>query len=60
VGGAYGPAGALVVLLTWVYYASTIVLMGAELTHGLSAARGEKARPEQQAEPSDAQEMRSG
>jgi membrane protein len=34
--------------------------MGAELTHGLSAARGEKARPEQQAEPSDAQEMRSG
>ncbi|HEV7122118.1 MAG TPA: YihY/virulence factor BrkB family protein [Rhodanobacter sp.] len=50
VGGAYGPAGALVVLLTWVYYASTIVLMGAELTHALSAARGEKVKPEQQAE----------
>ena len=50
VGGAYGPAGALVVLLTWVYYASTIVLMGAELTHGLSSARGEKVKPEQQAE----------
>jgi membrane protein len=50
VGGAYGPAGALVVLLTWVYYASTIVLMGAELTHGLSAARGERVKPEQQAE----------
>lgn len=50
VGGAYGPAGALVVLLTWVYYASTIVLVGAELTHGLSIARGEKAKPERQAE----------
>ncbi|QRP63266.1 YihY/virulence factor BrkB family protein [Rhodanobacter sp. FDAARGOS 1247] len=60
VGGAYGPAGALVVLLTWVYYASTIVLMGAELTHGLSAARGEKARPEQQAERSNDKEIRSG
>ncbi|EIL93236.1 YihY/virulence factor BrkB family protein [Rhodanobacter spathiphylli] len=60
VGGAYGPAGALVVLLTWVYYASTIVLMGAELTHGLSAARGEKAPPEQQAERSSDKEMRSG
>ena len=51
VGGAYGPAGALVVLLTWVYYASTIVLVGAELTHGLSVARGDKAKPERQAEP---------
>ena len=50
VGGAYGSAGALVVLLTWVYYASTIVLVGAELTHGLSIARGEKVKPERQAE----------
>lgn len=54
VGGAYGPAGALVVLLTWVYYASTIVLMGAELTHGLSVARGDRVRPEQQAERTNA------
>jgi membrane protein len=50
VGGAYGPAGALVVLLTWVYYAATIVLVGAELTHGLSLARGEPVKPEPQAE----------
>lgn len=40
VGGAYGPAGAVVVMLTWVYYASFVVLMGAELTHGLAVARG--------------------
>jgi len=50
VGGAYGSAGALVVLLTWVYYAATIVLVGAELTHGLSVARGEPAAPEPQAQ----------
>ena len=45
VGGAYGAAGALVVLLTWVFYASVIVLMGAELTHALMRARGERAKP---------------
>jgi membrane protein len=39
VGGAYGSAGAVVVMLTWVYYASFVVLLGAELTHGLSMAR---------------------
>ena len=50
VGGAYGPAGALVVLLTWVYYASTIVLVGAELTHGLSLARDEPVKPDPHAE----------
>lgn len=57
VGGAYGSAGALVVLLTWVYYASTIVLMGAELTHALSVARGESAKPEQQAERKNSRKL---
>jgi membrane protein len=50
VGGAYGPAGALVVLLTWVYYASAVVLLGAEITHAYSMARGEKVRPNPHAE----------
>lgn len=54
VGGAYGPAGALVVLLVWVYYAATIVLMGAELTHSLALARGVKVQPERHAEHVDA------
>ena len=49
VGGAYGSAGALVVLLTWVFYASVIVLMGAELTHGLMVARGQHAQPAEHA-----------
>lgn len=45
VGGAYGPASAIVVLLMWVYYASLVVLMGAELSHGLAQVRGERERP---------------
>lgn len=49
VGGAYGSAGALVVLLTWVFYASVIVLMGAELTHALMRARGERTKPAEHA-----------
>ncbi|WP_333676176.1 YihY/virulence factor BrkB family protein [Dyella sp.] len=39
IGGAYGSAGTIVVMLTWVYYASFVVLLGAELTHGLAIAR---------------------
>ena len=50
IGGAYGPAGAIVVLLTWMYYASVIVLLGAELTHGLAVARGAKIEPNRYAE----------
>lgn len=50
VGGAYGPAGAIVVLLTWVYYASAVILLGAEITHALSIARGEPVRPAPHAE----------
>jgi membrane protein len=45
VGGAYGPAGAFVILLTWMYYSSLIVLMGAELTRGVADARGKPIRP---------------
>jgi membrane protein len=43
IGGAYGPAGGVVVMLTWVYYASFVVLLGAELTHGMARARAERS-----------------
>lgn len=32
IGSAYGAAGSLIVLLTWVYYSSIIVFVGAEFT----------------------------
>jgi len=45
VGGAYGPAGAVVVLLVWVYYAGVVILLGAELTRVVMAAHGRKVVP---------------
>jgi membrane protein len=33
VGSAYGAAGALVILLVWIYYSTQILLYGAELTY---------------------------
>lgn len=52
VGSAYGAAGALVVVLVWVYYSTQIMLFGAELTFlyagrfgsGVWNAQGEKVR----------------
>jgi membrane protein len=47
--GAYGPAGAFVVVLTWVYYSSIIVLVGAELTRAIADARGKPIQPDDHA-----------
>ncbi|HET6632569.1 MAG TPA: YihY/virulence factor BrkB family protein [Rhodanobacteraceae bacterium] len=52
IGGAYGPAGALVVLLVWVYYSAIILLVGAELTEAIAEARGEPIRPNPHADAS--------
>ncbi|WP_432723237.1 YihY/virulence factor BrkB family protein [Jeongeupia wiesaeckerbachi] len=51
VGGAYGPAGSIVVLLVWVYYSALILLLGAELTEAVAEARGAPIRPNLYAEP---------
>lgn len=40
VGSAYGAAGALVVLLVWIYYTALIFFFGAELTQAFAAHRG--------------------
>ncbi len=45
VGGAYGPAGAVVVLLVWVYYAGVTLLLGAELTRVVAQERGAAVVP---------------
>jgi membrane protein len=46
VGSAYGAAGSLVVVLVWVYYASLVVFLGAELTQVLARRRGRHVQPE--------------
>jgi len=45
-GSAYGAAGSLAVILVWVYYASLIVLMGAEFTQVWARRRGVEIVPE--------------
>ena len=42
---AYGAAGALVVLLLWVYYSSIIFLLGAEFIHAYARLRGDEILP---------------
>jgi len=37
----YGAAGAIVLLLTWVFYSSQIIFFGAEFTHALAAEHGQ-------------------
>lgn len=50
VGGAYGSAAGVIVLLVWVYYSAIILLLGAELTQAVAAARGAPIRPSAHAE----------
>lgn len=45
VGGAYGAAGSLVVLLVWAYYSAAIFFFGAEITKAWLGERGGSARP---------------
>ena len=45
-GSAYGAAGSLAVILVWVYYASLIVLLGAEFTQVYARSRGVEIQPE--------------
>lgn len=40
-GGSYGAAGALVVVLLWVYYSAQVFLLGAEFTRAWAAREGD-------------------
>ena len=42
----YGAAGAMVLLLIWVFYSSQIIFFGAEFTHALAAEHGYPIDPE--------------
>ena len=46
IGSAYGAAGSFMVLLVWVYYASLILFLGAELTQVVARAAGRRIEPE--------------
>lgn len=46
IASAYGAAGSLVVLLVWVYYSSTILFFGAELTQVYATKDGDHIEPE--------------
>jgi membrane protein len=45
-GNAFGAAGALAVLLVWIYYAAIIVMLGAEFTKSWMAVHGRTIEPE--------------
>jgi len=45
-GNTFGAAGALAVLLVWIYYAAVIVLLGAEFTNAWVVAHGREIEPE--------------
>ena len=42
---AYGAAGSLIVILTWIYYTSAILYIGAEFTQVYAEASGSKIEP---------------
>jgi membrane protein len=44
VASAYGAAGSLVIILTWVYYSAQILLLGAEVTHVYANHHGSRAK----------------
>ena len=46
-GDAFGGAGALAVLLVWIYYAAIIVMLGAEFTYAWVKHRGGRVEPQE-------------
>jgi membrane protein len=51
IASAYGAAGSIVILITWVYYSAQILYFGAEFTHVYANSRGARAVPAEHAEP---------
>jgi membrane protein len=43
VASSYGAAGALLIILLWVYYSAQVFLLGAEFTKAYAAAHGSQA-----------------
>jgi len=60
VGGTYGAAGSLVVLLLWTYYSSIILYFGAEFTKAYAVAYGSEIYPSHYAVVTKEVEVESG
>ena len=56
-GSAFGAAGALAIILVWVYYAGMIILFGAEFTQRWAESRGRTIEPEEGAIHVEEQEV---
>jgi membrane protein len=50
IGSAYGAAGSIVILITWVYYSAQILYFGAEFTEVYVTAHGSRVVPAEDAE----------
>src|SRR5690606_13374073 len=50
-GANYGPAGAMVAMLIWVYYSAQILFLGAEFTQVYARRYGSRIRPAENAVP---------
>jgi membrane protein len=50
VASSFGAAGSAVVFMIWVYYASLIIMFGAEITHSVAHNRGARVAPSEHAE----------
>jgi membrane protein len=46
---AYGAAGAVLVVLAWIYYSTLIFFLGAEFTQSFAEAHGHRVRPKEYA-----------
>jgi membrane protein len=51
VGSAFGAAGSLVVMLTWIYYSTMIFFYGAEFTKSYASLLGDRVVPDPHARP---------
>lgn len=54
VASSFGAAASVVVFMIWVYYASLIILFGAEITHAVAERRGARPAPTDHAQPAGA------
>jgi len=51
IGSAYGAAGSIVVLITWIYYSAQILYFGGEFTQVYATTHGTRVVPSTNAEP---------